>query len=67
MSPFQPQSFDETTILTPELAEAVRITNAQIVTHVSPDLCQRCGGEGCNDCRDCPCPRNDCKRKRRGR
>ena len=64
MSPFQPQSFDETT---PELAEAVRIANRQIVTHVSPDTCERCSGHGCDQCRDCPCPRNTCKRKRRGR
>lgn len=67
MSPFQPQSFDETTLITPELAEAVRIANRQIVTHVSPDVCERCSGHGCDQCRDCPCPRNACKRKRRGR
>jgi len=55
MSPFQPQSFDETTLITPELAEAVRITNRRLVEHVSPDLCQRCGGLGCDQCLHCDC------------
>jgi len=50
-----------------DLREAIRITNARMVEHISPDNCQRCGGLGCDDCRDCQCPRNTCKRKRSGR
>ena len=46
------------------LAEAIRITDAQPLTHISPDDCQRCGGYGCDECRNCPCPRKECQRKR---
>jgi hypothetical protein len=44
-----------------DLDEAIRITNAQPVEHIDSDLCQRCGGYGCDQCRDCDCPR--CKHR----
>lgn len=56
MSPFQP--IDEATVITPELAEAVRLTKAQPVAHVSRSTCGVCGGQGCDQCRYCDC--RDC-------
>ena len=67
MAPFPPMADWLTPLDKALLNEAIRKTNAQLVEHISPDTCQKCGGLGCNDCRDCPCPRNSCKRKRSGR
>jgi hypothetical protein len=50
-----------------DLLIAMRITDAEPITHVSPDTCSRCGGYGCDECDDCQCPAKACERKRRGR